>query len=129
MFSDEHNGCSGGRVTEVTSRVKEHGRRRQRRSGTVSQSLSSGGLNRIIADVNRTLVGWLEYFKRSHRAAFSGLDGWVRMRLRTILPRRRDIRGRAKGGDNVRYTNFFFAEQGLFSLEIAHALASQSSSR
>jgi len=33
------------------------------------------GLNMIIADVNRTLVGWFEYFKHSHRAAVPGLDG------------------------------------------------------
>lgn len=86
-------------------------------------------LNKIIADVNRTLVGWFEYFQHSHRATFPGLDGWVRMRLRTILRRRRGIRGRAKGGDNVRYKNSFFAEHGLFSLTTAHALASQSSTR
>lgn len=84
----------------------------------------------IIADVNRTLVGWFEYFKHSYRTVFPSLDGWIRMRLRTILRRReRGLRGRAKGGDNVRYPNKFFAARGLFSLQAAHAAARQSSSR
>lgn len=87
-------------------------------------------LKMIIADVNRTLVGWFEYFKHSYRTTFPSLDSWIRMRLRTILRRReRGLRGRAKGGDNVRYPNRFFAEHGLFSLQAAHAAARQSSCR
>lgn len=87
-------------------------------------------LKMIIADVNRTLVGWFEYFQHSHPTVFPPLDGWIRMRLRTILRRReRHLRGRAKGGDNVRYPNHFFAERGLFRLQTAHAAARQPSSR
>jgi RNA-directed DNA polymerase len=87
-------------------------------------------LKMIIIDVNRTLVGWFEYFKHSYHTVFPSLDGWIRMRLRTILRRReRGLRGRAKGGDNVRYPNKFFAEHGLFRLQTAHAAARQSSPR
>lgn len=87
-------------------------------------------LKMIIADINQTLVGWFEYFQHSYHAVFPSLDGWIRMRLRTILRRReRGLRGRAKGGDNVRYRNVFFAEQGLFSLQTAHDSVRQSSSR
>lgn len=87
-------------------------------------------LKMIIADVNQTLVGWFEYFKHSYHTVFPSLDGWTRMRLRTILRRReRGLRGRAKGGDNVRYPNKFFAEHGLFSLQTAHESVRQSSSR
>lgn len=87
-------------------------------------------LKMIIADVNQTLVGWFEYFKHSYHTVFPSLDGWIRMRLRTILRRReRGLRGRAKGGDNVRYRNVFFAEQGLFSLQTAHESVRQSSAR
>lgn len=87
-------------------------------------------LTMIITDVNRTLVGWFEYFKHSYPTVFPSLDGWIRMRLRTILRRReRGLRGRAKGGDNVRYPNKFFAERGLFSLETAYATVGQSSRR
>lgn len=87
-------------------------------------------LHMIIADVNRTLIGWFEYFKHSYRTVFASLDGWIRMRLRTILRRReRHLRGRAKGGDNVRYQNKFFTAHGLYSLADAHARGCQSSPR
>jgi RNA-directed DNA polymerase len=87
-------------------------------------------LKMIIADINQTLVGWFEYFQHSDHTVFPSLDGWIRMRLRTILRRRqRGLRGRAKGGDNLRYRNIFFAEQGLFSLQTAHATVRQSSCR
>ena len=42
----------------------------------------------IISGVNRTMVGWFGYFKHSHRTTFPNLDGWVRMRLRSILRKR-----------------------------------------
>ena len=80
-------------------------------------------------DVNRTLVGWFEYFKHSHRFTFSSLDGWVRMRLRSILRKRRGRKGRGRGLDHHRWRNSFFADAGLFSLVAAHRLVSQSSKR
>ncbi|MBI3263931.1 MAG: group II intron reverse transcriptase/maturase [Acidobacteria bacterium] len=83
----------------------------------------------IIADVNRTLRGWFEYFKHSHRLTFPWLDGWVRMRLRTILRRRSGRRGRGRGGDHQRWPNAYFAERGLFRLTTAHRLACQSAWR
>lgn len=83
----------------------------------------------IISDVNRTLRGWFEYFKHSYPRTFVGLDQWVRMRLRSILRKRRGIRGRGGGFDHRRWPNAFFAEQGLFSLVTAHAQAVQSSQR
>jgi RNA-directed DNA polymerase len=86
-------------------------------------------LNMIIADVNRTVRGWFEYFKHSYRTTFPGLDSWVRMRLRSILRQRRGGYGRGRGADHQRWPNAYFAEQGLFSLTTAHALICQSSSR
>ena len=86
-------------------------------------------LNMIIADVNRTLRGWFEYFQHSHRSTFAEPDGWVRMRLRSILRKRRGGRGRGRGADHQRWPNSFFAKHGLFSLVAAHAEASQSSRR
>lgn len=83
----------------------------------------------IIAEVNRTLRGWFEYFKHSHPTTFRELDGWVRMRLRSLLRKRSHRRGRERGPDHHRWPNSFFAEHGLFSLETAHALACQSSMR
>jgi RNA-directed DNA polymerase len=91
---------------------------------TQGQSMSA-----IVTDLNRTMRGWFVYFQNSHRPTFSHLDGWVRMRLRSILRRRQGRKGRGRGLDHQRWPNAFFAEQGLFSLVMAHALACQSSSR
>jgi RNA-directed DNA polymerase len=86
-------------------------------------------LNRIVADVNRTLRGWFEYFQHSYRTAFPSIDGWIRMRLRSILRKRHGGSGRGRGKDHNRWPNAYFAEHGLFNLTTAHALASQSSRR
>jgi len=83
----------------------------------------------IITDINRTLRGWFEYFKHSHKTTFAPLDSWIRMRLRSILRRRQGRRGRGRGRDHQRWPNTFFAKQGLFSLTAAHALARQSARR
>ena len=61
---------------------------------------------------------------------FRSLDGLIRRRLRRILlkrHRKHDHNGR--GLAHYRWPNAYFAEQGLFSLTIAHALARQSSLR
>jgi len=86
-------------------------------------------LEAIIESLNLSLAGWFEYFKHSHRTAFPRLDQWTRMRLRSILRKRRGGRGRGRGADHQRWPNVFFAEQGLFSLVAARAEASQSSRR
>lgn len=91
---------------------------------TQGQSLSA-----IVTDLNRTLRGWFGYFQHSHGTTFSSLDGWVRMRLRSILRRRQGRKGRGRGLDHQRWPTTFFAERGLFSLVMAHVMACQSSSR
>ena len=80
-------------------------------------------------DLNPTLRGWFEYFKHSYKTTFPSLDGWIRMRLRSILRKRQGRKGRGRGSDHHRWPNAFFAEHGLYSLKAAHALACQSSSR
>jgi RNA-directed DNA polymerase len=82
----------------------------------------------IIADVNRTLVGWLAYFKHSH-GSFRDLDKWIRMRIRSILRKRHGGRGRGRGWDHQRWPATFFTAQGLFSLTHAHAAYRQSAVR
>ena len=86
-------------------------------------------LRAIIASVNRTLRGWYEYFKHSHRFVFDTLDKWVRMRLRSVLRRRQGRRGRGRGADHQRWPNASFTEHGLFSLAAAHATDRQSARR
>ena len=77
---------------------------------TRGQSLSV-----TIKDVNRTLVGWFEYFKHCHPWTFRMLDGWIRMRMRSILSQERTGRGRVRGNDHHRGPNSFIAGQGWFS--------------
>ena len=86
-------------------------------------------LRQIIAEVNQTLEGWFAYFKHSHKTTFPALDAWIRMRLRSILRKRRGGRGRGRGRDHQRWTNAFFLVQGLFSLELAYEHARQPSMR
>jgi len=86
-------------------------------------------LDRIIVDVNRTLRGWFNYFKHSRPRSFPPLDGWVRMRLRSILRKRHGRKGRGGGYDHRRWPNAYFSAQGLFSLATAHATLCQSSCR
>ena len=91
---------------------------------------SGDSLQCIVSNVNRTLRGWFEYFKHSSNThVFRRLDGWIRMRLRSILRKRRGRKGRGRGYDNHRWPNRYFVEQGLFSLATAHDLAVQSSRR
>jgi RNA-directed DNA polymerase len=86
-------------------------------------------LQAIIASLNPTLRGWFGYFKQSYPTTFTTLDGWVRMRLRSILRRRQKKRGRGRGSDHQRWPNAFFAAQGLYSLVAAHASDRQPSWR
>ena len=86
-------------------------------------------LTMIVADVNRTLRGWFEYFKHSHRTTFPALDGWVRMRLRSIHRKRTGGSGRGRGADHQRWPNAYFTTQGLFNLTAALVSVSQSSER
>jgi RNA-directed DNA polymerase len=86
-------------------------------------------LYEIIGSLNRTLRGWFTYFQHSRPWIFPKLDGWIRGRLRSILRKRAKRRGRGRGLDHHRWPNAFFAEQGLYNLELAHVMARQPSLR
>jgi RNA-directed DNA polymerase len=94
---------------------------RRKTKRTNGQSLQA-----IIIDLNRTMKGWFEYFKHSHCTTYPHEDGWIRMRLRSILRKRAGKKGRGRGSDHQRWPNKFFAEYGLFSLTAAHEPACQS---
>ena len=83
---------------------------------------NGNSLTTIIESINPTLRGWFGYFKHSHWNVFPGVDGWVRMRLRSILRKRRKGRGRGRGQDHYRWPNSFFREAGLYSMQEARAL-------
>jgi len=99
----------------MSSKLREKTRRT---NGTSLQS--------IITDVNPVLRGWYRYFRHSQLHTFRRVDGWVRMRLRSILRRREKKRGRGRGSNHHKWPNRFFGERGLFSLERAHVSLCQS---
>jgi RNA-directed DNA polymerase len=85
-------------------------------------------LARIVADLNRTLRGWFNYFKHAHRTTFNWLDAFTRRRLRALL-RRQQKRSSRMGkslADHKRWPNAFFAKAGLFALHTAWLSARQS---
>jgi RNA-directed DNA polymerase len=73
-------------------------------------------MNAVIADLNRTLRGWFEYFRHSQWNTLSWVDGWIRMRLRSILRKHQGWRGRGRGRDHQRWTNAYFDQLGLYTL-------------
>jgi RNA-directed DNA polymerase len=101
-------------------RFKDKVREKTRRTQGVS-------LERVIANLNPVLRGWFGYFKHAHWTMFPPLDGFIRRRLRAIL---RKQSGRGGQGachtDTTRWTNAFFAQAGLFTLQDAHAAARSS---
>jgi RNA-directed DNA polymerase len=84
-------------------------------------------VTKIVADLNPTLRGWFNYFKHAHPLTFKRMDGFVRRRLRAILRKQEKRPGLGIcRDDHQRWPNTFFAAQGLFTMEAAWKLASQS---
>jgi RNA-directed DNA polymerase len=82
----------------------------------------------IIENLNRMLYGWFAYFKHTQGRELERIDSFIRRRLRAILRRYKKMTGRLGKSlaDHRRWPNAFFADHGLFSLQSARALASQS---
>jgi RNA-directed DNA polymerase len=88
-----------------------------------TQRTRGGSMEQIIEETNRTLRGWINYFKHSIANIFTPLDKWVRGRIRSILRKRHKGKGRARGRDHQRWPNAYFAELELISLALARAKA------
>lgn len=101
------------------AKLRESVRRRTPRTSGLS-------LEVIIMNLNPVLRGWFGYFKHADKRAMREVDGWVRMRLRSILRKRIKQRGRGRGSDHQRWPNRYFAEAGLFTLEQARLRICQS---
>ena len=81
----------------------------------------------IIAKLNPMLRGWYEYFQHAHPWTYSGMDGFIRRRLRSLRRKQQKRPGTGRTlADHKRWPNAYFAELGLFTMTEAHALASQS---
>jgi len=74
----------------------------------------------IVADVNRTLRGWYQYFQHSKANVFAQVDGYVRRRLRSLLEKRRGHARTGRGAAHQRWPNEWFARRGLLSLAATH---------
>lgn len=82
--------------------------------------LDGRSLQAIVADMNRSLRGWYNYFQHSKANTFGTVDGYARRRLRSLLQWRRDGRGKGKGAAHQRWPNAWFARCGLLSLAAEH---------
>lgn len=82
----------------------------------ITRRSNGHSIDEIIRRSNRVIRGWYEYFKHSARWVLGSLDGWVRMRLRSILRKRMKGRGRGRGLDHRRWPNRYFEQLGLFSM-------------
>jgi len=105
--------------TKSLAKVKEAIRAKTHRTNGHS-------LETIIRRLNATLHGWFGYFRHCFWNVYTGLDGWIRGRLRSILRKRAGRKGRGRGADHQRWPNAYFADRGLFSLHTAHGSLSQS---
>lgn len=76
-------------------------------------------IEEIIGKLNPILRGFYGYYRHAYSYQLRELDGWTRMRLRSIMRKRNKGRGRGRGWNHMKWPNCYFKELGLFSLEYA----------
>jgi RNA-directed DNA polymerase len=84
---------------------------------------SGQSMKKIIEELTPAMRGWFNYFKHSAKWVFPRMDAWIRGRLRSILRRRKGLRGRGRGKDHQRWPDKYFADLGFFSLKAARETA------
>lgn len=90
----------------------------QQKLRPLTQRTRGWSLGAIVAKANPVLRGWHGYFRESHPRGLSGPDGWLRRRLRAMLRKQEKRPGYGLSqADSRRWSNRWFAAQGLFSLE------------
>jgi RNA-directed DNA polymerase len=102
------------RLVRPKSKQKLRGRLKKPTKRSNARSMEA-----IIALINPVLKGWYEYFKHARSEELGEMDGWVRMRLRSIKRKRHKGSGRGCGLDHFKWPNSYFANLGLFSLKQA----------
>jgi len=113
----EQYGQDGGKKWP---RQKSQYQLRERLRGKTARN-RPGSIEKIVAEVNRTLRGWYGYFKWSQPTAMQRVDEWTRERIRHIVRRRHKRRGMVKARERNEYNVAWFAERGFFSLWSAQA--------
>ena len=83
----------------------------------------------VIADVNRTIRGWYNYFKDVTKYSLGTFDGFVRRRLRAIIAGQNKRRSFGAGLNNFKLPNKYFADRGLINMESLQKLYVASQSR
>jgi RNA-directed DNA polymerase len=86
---------------------------------------SGKSLDCIIQEINRTQIGWFNYFRHCFWNIYESYDAMVRRRLRRMLLKR-NRRNPRRLPRTKRWPNAYFAEHGLYSLSEAHARLVQS---
>jgi RNA-directed DNA polymerase len=80
---------------------------------------SGASLDQQIERINRTLIGWFNYFRHCHWNIYESYDAMIRRRLRRMLLKRHR-RNPRRLPRQQRWPNAYFAEHGLYSLSEAH---------
>jgi RNA-directed DNA polymerase len=80
---------------------------------------SGASLDQQIQRINRTLIGWFNYFRHCHWNIYESYDAMIRRRLRRMLLKRHR-RNPRRLPRQQRWPNDYFAEHGLYSLSEAH---------
>lgn len=77
-----------------------------------------GSLQMICTELEPIQRGWFNFFRQGNvQQKFQVLDEWLRRRLRSLLRRRKKLRGISpRGRDHQRWPNSYFGEHGFFSL-------------
>lgn len=94
--------------TRIKDKIRQHTKRANGHS-----------MSEIIRRINPKLKNWFGYFKQACSSEHQGLDGWIRMRLRSIYRKRHGKGGRGRGIDHTKWPNQHFTELGLLSLKKA----------
>lgn len=87
--------------------------------GAENARTNGESMEAIAANLNRTLKSYNAYFKNAHPSELAAIDGWIRMRLRPILRKRKGSQGRGRGRDHQRWHHPCFPELGFFCLKEA----------
>jgi group II intron reverse transcriptase/maturase len=92
-------------------RIKSLGKFKERVK-YVTRRQQPKNIREVITDLNYALRGFGNYFRVADvKSLFEGLDGWIRMRLRCFMEKKRAIKHQ-----NYRISNSFLASLGLVSL-------------
>lgn len=86
---------------------------------------SGHSLDTQIQQINRTLIGWFNYFRHCHWTTYREYDVLIRKRLRRMLLKRHRLNPRRRTRCE-RWPNAFFTAHGLYSLSEAHTRFVQS---